>query len=145
MSVILYPHLKVTLREIADFAFHGRCASLMDITAVPAVPFHGSLLIEDLILFKICEQFCISSFIECLHLDNLPEEIGNVFSSSSATFGNTGYSIPHSIFSPRAAPLRLSLVVPIDPAGYAAVISTSPPFSCLKNSLGCSFSSSDVC
>jgi hypothetical protein len=77
--VILYPQLEITLRVIADRAFQGGLLTVMDIAAVPAVPFYGSVLIEDLILFKICEQFCIPSFMLCLHLGNLFKEIGNVF------------------------------------------------------------------
>ena len=140
VSVILYPQLEITLRVIADRAFHGGCVPVMDIAAVPAVPLCGSVLFEDLVLFQIGEQLCIPMLVVRLHLGNLIKEIGNLFKPLPLRRLCKGriQRTPFHLLT-MGSTLRLSLVVPIAPAGYAAVIFTSPPLQLFEKRLGVLF------
>src|SRR5659263_113711 len=119
--------------------------TFMDITAIPAMPFYSSLFLKDCIFFYIIYQLPVTHLMELFHLGDFLKRL--CYHGESLLFCDMCKSriqgSPFKFFSLCSAK-RLSTVFPITPAGYIAVISTFPPWRCLKNIFACSFSLSAV-
>ena len=61
--VVLAPQFEVALCMIADWAVCGCFAAFVDITTVSAFPFGKAILLEDLPLLYVLNQFPVASFM----------------------------------------------------------------------------------
>lgn len=75
--VVFTPDFKVTFRMIANRAFLWGFAALVHVSAVSAFPLYHGVFFEDSILFNVCQQFQIASFMVAFDFGNLTERSRN--------------------------------------------------------------------